>query len=190
MEIFSLRGISIFLCFCVGAQAGEPIPLTQYQKDSIVNQLNDYRRQQGASDMYLVSWDNELAGGAADQAALCKFGYSAYAGMGYGETLAVIKKPTDVDDHLMSALSVWYDEINNMEEDGSCYRCGHYKQLVFAPTYKVGCGIATCPSDEKNIVCQFRQGLIAGIPTFSKGPACSECPYYATCHDKLCKLPW
>ncbi len=88
-----------------------------------------------------VSWDNDLADIAESWAAGCVFEHS----MGdTGENLALFSwtvAPTEVVD-------AWYSEISDYDYDSnSCARgkaCGHYTQVVWRDTTRIGCAVQAC----------------------------------------------
>ncbi|XP_065353312.1 cysteine-rich secretory protein 2-like isoform X2 [Cloeon dipterum] len=83
------------------------------------------------------------------------------------------------------AVKAWYSEVSKFTYGSSSnvfHEIGHYTQLVWAKTYKVGCGLAKC-SDNKgtfyNYICNYcpagnMQGSI-NTP-YQKGSKCSACP--------------
>ncbi|XP_064611671.1 peptidase inhibitor 15-A-like [Liolophura sinensis] len=75
--------------------------------------------------------------------------------------------------------------------------CGHYTQVVWAKSTKVGCGYAKCPTLKmpsgntvKNaifVACNYQvAGNYAGLPPFTMGKKCSKCPSGTKCKDSLC----
>lgn len=122
-----------------------------------VNELlethNTYRSDVGIADL---TWDTDLEASAqawADELATnCEFKHSGGA---FGENIWAgttgAFDPKDVVDS-------WGSEIANYTyEDNSCADgkvCGHYTQIVWANSTKVGCGTITC--DGLDIwVCQY-----------------------------------
>ncbi|XP_015746646.2 glioma pathogenesis-related protein 1-like [Python bivittatus] len=74
--------------------------------------------------------------------------------------------------------------------------CGHYTQVVWAASYKVGCAIVFCPymdGKKKNnniLVCNYGPaGNYAGVRPYKEGRPCSNCPKGDTCKDNLCRNP-
>jgi pathogenesis-related protein 1 len=92
-----------------------------------------------------LSWDEGLARVALDWSAGCRFEHS----MGEtGENLAVANfdmPPADVVDAWFSEISD-YDYASNTCADGK--QCGHYTQLVWRDTTKVGCAVTECADVE------------------------------------------
>jgi hypothetical protein len=66
---------------------------------------------------------------------------------------------------------------------------GHYTQVVWADTYKVGCGFTAFRGSNgwysKLYVCNYGPGgNIIGGTMYKKGTACSQCS--STCDNGLC----
>ena len=62
---------------------------------------------------------------------------------------------------------------------------GHYTQVVWADTYKVGCGFSQYKQNDFNMglyVCNYGPGgNVIGAPLYKVGTACSDCPEGTTC---------
>ncbi|KAJ7329838.1 hypothetical protein JRQ81_016012 [Phrynocephalus forsythii] len=73
--------------------------------------------------------------------------------------------------------------------------CGHYTQVVWANSYKVGCAVVYCREvgQKKNlalVVCNYAPaGNYAGVRPYKAGSPCSECPQGDTCENNLCRSP-
>jgi uncharacterized protein YkwD len=89
-----------------------------------------------------LTWDPAIAAVAQAYAEVCVFEHS----MGdYGENLYVNTgfqaTPADV-------VTSWVSEVEFYDYDsGSCVpneMCGHYTQVVWADSLRLGCGVATC----------------------------------------------
>jgi len=105
---------------------------------------NQLRQLHGAPKL---QWDAELAGYAAKHAARCQFKHSDYP---YGENLA-IGYPSASE-----AIKAWYGENKNYsyQHPGFSHNTGHFTQLIWKSTTKVGCAIAAC--DGRNLlVCEY-----------------------------------
>jgi pathogenesis-related protein 1 len=65
-----------------------------------------------------------------------------------------------------AAVSSWASEVEYYDYDtNTCtYVCGHYTQLVWAASEKLGCGISSCPglSYGNGIVCNYSPGGNSG----------------------------
>ncbi|MGH0134120.1 UNVERIFIED_CONTAM: hypothetical protein FKN15_004132 [Acipenser sinensis] len=90
------------------------------------------------------------------------------------------------------AVQAWYDEVKDFKYGvGSTNGAvvGHYTQVVWYRSNKVGCAVAHCPGSkyEYFYVCQYcppgnDQNLLT--TPYKAGPSCDDCP--SACEDKLC----
>jgi len=134
------------------ADGGE---LNDEDKQALLDIHNDLRRetalgntgsQPGATNMVEMIWDEEIAEGAKEYANQCIFAHDT---SGFGENLyAAASSQDDVDNigKLVSGVQNWHDEHEDYTyDDGSCGAvCGHYTQVVWAESTKLGCGYAEC----------------------------------------------
>jgi len=159
----------------------EPLPLKQKQISEIVDYHIKLRSLEGAADMKLFVWSTELASMAASWAARCIKAhpspevYTEYKDINnniYGHTHARSPK---------TWIDAWYSE-----KPGNG---GHYKQVVWANSGKIGCGQHRCPNlHSVLVVCNYSPaGNYVGHSPYMKGPACSKCRNGAGwCKNKLC----
>uniref|UniRef100_G1KE85 ShKT domain-containing protein n=1 Tax=Anolis carolinensis TaxID=28377 RepID=G1KE85_ANOCA len=93
------------------------------------------------------------------------------------------------------AVQSWYDEVHDFEHGyGAIWQdavVGHYTQVVWYRSWKVGCGFARCPNKryENYYVCQYspagnRKDLL-NTP-YAAGTPCGDCPKH--CDNGLCKM--
>ncbi|XP_041114133.1 GLIPR1-like protein 1 [Polyodon spathula] len=176
--------------------------------DDCVTVHNQFRSRVNppASDMLYMTWDEALAKTARAWARTCQFSHNIYlkqAGKVHptftpvGENIWVGAPSSTFS--VSSAIGSWYNEVKDYSyTDRSCSRvCGHYTQVVWAKSYKVGCAVHICPSgiagfstnsipDSTIFVCNY--GDAGNFPThpYSAGAECSACPG-ETCGNKLCK---
>ncbi|XP_033882502.2 GLIPR1-like protein 1 [Acipenser ruthenus] len=156
--------------------------------------------------MRYMTWDEALAKTAKAWARTCQFSHNIYlkqAGKVHptftpvGENIWVGAPSSTFS--VSAAIENWYGEVKDYRySDRSCSRvCGHYTQVVWAKSYKVGCAVHICPSgitgfntnsipDPTIFVCNY--GDAGNFPThpYSTGAECSTCPG-ETCENKLCK---
>ncbi|KAL6813223.1 PR-1-like protein [Trichoderma sp. SZMC 28013] len=124
----------------------------------VVNEHNIHRANHSAPDL---AWDTTLAGYAQTIAEGCVFAHDMTQGDGhYGQNLASWGSTGDIDDlQLESArrgiTDQWYnDEIENWTFFGldnppsgsNLDAWGHFTQLVWKSSTKVGCYTAKCPA--------------------------------------------
>lgn len=86
-----------------------------------------------------LSWSSEVAAAAQAHANRCDFRHS---GNGYGENLFATSgsvTPADV-------VAAWVSEAADYDHaSNSCDgTCGHYTQVVWADSLRLGCGVAKC----------------------------------------------
>lgn len=98
------------------------------------------------------TWSNQLA------ASGCGFRHST--GSGYGENIAMFSQPTTAE----RVVGIWLEEraCYTYAPSGSqgecrtpCSSCGHYTQLVWRDTTKLGCGAATCANGNQIWTCNY-----------------------------------
>ncbi|CAI5785633.1 pathogenesis-related 1-like [Podarcis lilfordi] len=152
-----------------------------------------------AANMKRMSWDHKLAETAKGWAKRCLFQHNSD-----------IKIPGKVHPNfttageniwtgsfqifnVTSALTDWYNEVVHYNYDTRYCSdvCGHYTQMVWATTYKVGCAVVFCrqvtgfTSNAAHFICNY--GPSGNFPTwpYKRGTPCSECDE-EPCVDKLC----
>ncbi|XP_040839221.1 peptidase inhibitor 16 isoform X2 [Ochotona curzoniae] len=97
------------------------------------------------------------------------------------------------------AMEEWYQEhaYYNLSA-ATCAQgqvCGHYTQVVWAKTERIGCGTHFCEKlegvKETNIqilVCNYEPpGNVKGKRPYQEGTPCSQCPSGYRCENKLCE---
>ncbi|KAM3587373.1 uncharacterized protein V6R79_003460 [Siganus canaliculatus] len=158
-----------------------------------------------ASDMLYMTWDKGLAITARAWARRCVFEHNSYLDdaprvhptfSSVGENIWVGFPPSHFN--VQSAIKKWMDEKQhyNYDNNGCTHICGHYTQVVWAHSYKVGCAVQLCPKGVKGttfadkgviFVCDYAvAGNVVGRkPYESDGEACSRCK--ETCVDNLCR---
>uniref|UniRef100_A0A3Q3XAR1 ShKT domain-containing protein n=1 Tax=Mola mola TaxID=94237 RepID=A0A3Q3XAR1_MOLML len=88
-------------------------------------------------------------------------------------------------------IKAWHSEVShylypNVSTNGQ--PTGHYTQVVWNSSYKVGCGMALCPNSIYIYGCHYyRAGNFKGWVPYKVGPPCASCPSH--CEDKLCTNP-
>lgn len=152
-----------------------------------------------ASNMLYMTWDEGLAITARAWARRCVFEHNdrrvhpAFSSV--GENIWTGYPPSSFN--VAKAIKSWVDEKHYYDYNkNTCSDvCGHYTQVVWASSYKVGCAIQLCPNGVKKayspesaiFVCNYATaGNINGRrPYESQGEACSGCK--DTCEEKLCR---
>uniref|UniRef100_A0A8C2N8N4 GLIPR1 like 1 n=2 Tax=Capra hircus TaxID=9925 RepID=A0A8C2N8N4_CAPHI len=152
-----------------------------------------------AADMKYMSWDEALAKTAEAWAKKCKFSHNSCSSKLYechptfqyaGENLWL--GPLTIS-AAKFAIDMWYDERKFYDfNTKSCSKiCGHYTQVVWADSYKVGCAVAICPNfgspDSALFVCNYAPaGNYPNMSPYRTGTPCSMCEG-DTCENKLCR---
>ncbi|XP_054436101.1 glioma pathogenesis-related protein 1 [Pteronotus mesoamericanus] len=157
-----------------------------------------------ASDMLYMTWDPALAQVAKAWARNCKFSHNEKLKIPYrlhsnftslGEN---IWTGTVSIFSVSSAITSWYNEIQYYDfPTQKCSKvCGHYTQVIWADSYKVGCAVQHCPkvsgldfSNVAHFVCNY--GPAGNYPTwpYKKGYICSACSKKDNCVDNMCTNP-
>lgn len=99
----------------------------------------------------MMSWDPALADVAKAWAERCDFNHSNNQ---YGENLYVSTSANEGT----RAVESWASEVEDYDYDANQCRdvCGHYTQIVWRDSTKVGCGFADCD-------------VLTGVGSFSSG---------------------
>ncbi|XP_040845943.1 GLIPR1-like protein 1 [Ochotona curzoniae] len=155
-----------------------------------------------AANMKYMVWEDGLAKMARAWANKCQFKHNACLNIPYecyenyqfvGENIwlgeSKVFSPRD-------AVIAWFNESNFYDFDSiSCTKvCGHYTQVVWASSHRVGCAVKICPNLGKGstaiFVCNY--GPAGNYPNqhpYKKGTSCSQCSERERCVKKLCQIP-
>nr|XP_014589684.2 cysteine-rich secretory protein 3 isoform X1 [Equus caballus] len=172
------------------------ITKSEVQKE-IVNKHNDLRRTVSplASNMLKMQWDSKTATNAQNWANKCLLQHSkaedrAVGTMKCGENLFMSSIPNSWSD----AIQNWHDEVHDFKYGVGPKTpnavVGHYTQVVWYSSYRVGCGIAYCPKQgtlKYYYVCQYcpAGNYVNKINTpYEQGTPCARCP--GNCDNGLC----
>lgn len=163
--------------------------LTGLEQKILVDSHNTLRRGESSSDMNLMTWDPTLAVIAQNWSDACNFVHgqginsSTLNDLGIGQNIYAISSPID----LTGGVFEWFNEKSNFDYDSnSCNTgqvCGHYTQVVWAASNRLGCSYSVCPSliplNLKNaafLVCNYSPaGNYAGEKPYLKGEPCTKC---------------
>ncbi|XP_004602870.2 GLIPR1-like protein 1 [Sorex araneus] len=157
------------------------------------------RVQPPAADMKEMSWESSLAKVAHKWANKCKFEHNGclsspfacdpnHQFLGENIWLGALHIFTP-----KSAVEAWYNETQyyNYNTLQCTDVCGHYTQVVWAVSNRVGCAAALCPNlggyHTTIFVCNYAPpGNFANMPPYTKGTPCSLCETGEICGNKLC----
>ncbi|XP_054480161.1 cysteine-rich venom protein TEL1-like [Anoplopoma fimbria] len=197
-----LCALGVFAASAFGARLGGPegsftkLSTVQTNPTNIVNKHNKLRRgvQPSASNMLEMSWSSEAAVNAQKWANTCSMNHSpgsarVISTSGCGENLYMSSQ----EDSWSSAIQSWYDEVKDWRYGvGSTNGgvVGHFTQLVWYRSNKVGCGVAYCPNSAYKYfyVCQYcPPGNFQYSRPYASGPSCGDCSN--ACDSKLCTNP-
>ncbi|KAK2885281.1 hypothetical protein Q8A67_016118 [Cirrhinus molitorella] len=170
--------------------------LTEQERSTIVDMHNELRSkvQPSAAFMQKVVWDEGLRLVAELYAAKCIWDHNPEL-ENLGENLFVGTGPFNVT----KAMLNWFEEhVDYDHETDNCPEdkmCGHYTQMVWADSKKIGCAAHLCDKLENLdfekatlLVCDyFPQGNFEGQKPYESGEPCSKCPeYLPLCKDNMC----
>ncbi|XP_056155657.1 peptidase inhibitor 16-like [Lampris incognitus] len=196
--LFPLTGALIWAQLLMWALAvpGSWGSLNEEQEELIVELHNYYRGQvsPSASAMLPLKWDSNLKVVAEGYAAKCDWNHNPNL-EDTGENLFASTGPLD----LRMALEKWFLEHLHYDYDNnSCPEdemCGHYTQMVWADTHRVGCALHLCDTmegldfeDASFLVCNYYPaGNYEGEKPYVEGDMCSRCPEnMQKCENNLC----
>lgn len=161
-------------------------------QNEIINLHNAFRRavQPAASDMLEMSYSEQL--GASSQAWVEK------CDLDHGSPSTRMLNGYELGENLFDAtarfswtqvISAWHKEVERYSYPyGLNMSTGHYVQIVWNSSYKVGCGVALCPGNVYFYACHyFRAGNFMNWPPYKSGPPCASCPNH--CVNDLCTNP-
>ncbi|XP_078486440.1 GLIPR1-like protein 1 [Ciona intestinalis] len=168
-----------------------------------VNKHNELRRlvNPSASNMLMMTWDTELQALAAAHTAQCLFSHSSGLKTSVfpvvGENLRRAGNTADTDLMPNETTQLWFDEVSFYTHGtGACQagrECGHYKQVVWAETYKVGCAASVCRNvfgTDNGFIISCNYGVAGDTAStrvpYTSGTSCSACSVTDTCKNKLC----
>lgn len=130
----------------ISATTGRMIQLNNNDKNSFVNEHNSLRGKvsPAAVNMEQLAWNNALAKEAARHISQCIFAHST--NRKNGENIYVTTGSLSYE----AVVRSWYDEVKDYNYYcNSCKPgkvCGHYTQVVWDKTTKVGCAVELCPT--------------------------------------------
>ncbi|KAM9327573.1 GLIPR1-like protein 1 [Pholidichthys leucotaenia] len=155
-----------------------------------------------ASNMLYMTWDEALAVTARAWARFCVFEHNSHLKdarsmhptfTSVGENIWTAYPPSAFDTAV--AIRSWVNETNvyNYSQNICTGICGHYTQVVWADSYKVGCAVQLCPNGvhlftQKEgvvFVCNYAPAGNRGMRPYMSGAACSGCK--GSCVEKLCR---
>nr|XP_018667311.1 glioma pathogenesis-related protein 1-like [Ciona intestinalis] len=181
----------------------------------VLDKHNEFRATIGSegeepipSNMRVMTWDDGLAVTSLRYAKNCVWGHSK---LGERKTKIWNKEngenlwaaTGDLADNFdpVRPVQVWFDEYVDYDfHNHTCTpkkKCGHYTQIVWANSYKLGCAWNLCPilraegqvmEGAMYMVCQYAPGgNVLGENLYKIGERCADCGSKDTCpDDALC----
>ncbi|XP_039918332.1 glioma pathogenesis-related protein 1-like [Hirundo rustica] len=184
------------LLFCYSSDSYKPSTLPDPRDPKFIEecvQTHNLLRSKvdpPASNMLYMSWDPDLAKTAKAWAQKCVFKHNIYL-KEKGKTHPRFKY---VGENIWTgsisvftvkaALASWYHEVEyyTYNTNGCSKVCGHYTQVVWATSYKVGCAVHFCPKvtytsilNAAHFVCNYGPPGNYPVRPYKTGGACSEC---------------
>lgn len=141
--IISVISISLLPIASIAYNASEDL------KQEILETHNAFRAKHRAP---ALQWDNELANYAYRHASQCQFEHTHGP---YGENLAAGYATAE------DALTAWYNEVQHYSYSNPHFSMstGHFTQLVWKSTTKVGCALVPCNGSHgtpgQYLVCEY-----------------------------------
>ncbi|XP_064640639.1 cysteine-rich venom protein VAR11-like [Lineus longissimus] len=199
--INSMRATFLFsaLIFAVGFCNGQ---FNDAQKKEMLDKHNEGRRQQYASDMNELSWDEALETEGQRLANTCNYelgpepveGITNVGQLKYWETGA---------SNPVKAFDAWYGQHQSYDTATHSCRpgasCGSFRMVVKNDLTKLGCGVKVCNSFMSShgnnaekvthlyVVCLYDNAPWTG-PVFTAGKPCTRCPSGKHwCSNNLCQ---
>ena len=127
-------------------------------KTEVLEKINGYRRLHQAPD---VTWSDAISTGVSQPwtdhlAATNTFEHNPDS-LDYGENIAMSGPPDDVTTAVNNAIYMWYSENVNYDYDspGFSMTTGHFTQLVWANTQRIGVGVTVSGSNAVYVVMNF-----------------------------------
>ncbi|XP_076127671.1 glioma pathogenesis-related protein 1b [Alosa pseudoharengus] len=161
--------------------------------------------QPSAKNMLHMTWDEALAKSANAWAKMCRASHNPLLKQArklhpvFGQVGENIWVGLPVNKFSVEkALNAWKDERQHYTlQTNTCSKtCGHYTQLMWAKSFKVGCAVHHCTggihgfSDSPKaaiFVCNYGDGgNVGGVIPYKEGPSCADCPEGDHCESQLC----
>ncbi|KAK0413623.1 hypothetical protein QR680_006907 [Steinernema hermaphroditum] len=152
-----------------------------------------------AKNMYKMSYDCQLEKIAQSWADRCEFKHSPSSLRNAGENLYMSWPTVQNDGPALAASDSWWSELKeigvgqfspqfNFTEFLFSKGVGHYTQMAWAKTTKIGCGHAKCPNMNL-VVCNYRQtGNYLNWNIYEIGEPCKKDSDCTTFQNSRCSV--
>ncbi|XP_056015292.1 peptidase inhibitor 16-like [Ostrea edulis] len=177
-------------CLNKSAEVGSS-GVTEVEKKAIVDKHNFLRSRVNppAKNMMKMSWDNDVALVAQKWAENCELKHDGNyqrwipGRFSAGQNLLWARYKSTWNVTIYS----WYAEVYEFTYGGPIPPgVGHYTQIVWADSIKVGCGYAHCQAKGVHYyVCNYSPGGNSyNMQPYKNGTSCADCPN--RCENNLC----
>lgn len=195
------------LLFCHSSDSYDPPKLPDPRDPKFIEECvqthNRFRSgvDPPASNMLYMTWDPDLAKTAKAWAKKCLFKHNIYI----KERGKTHPRFSSVGENIWTGsasgfspkagITAWYNEVDVYTyATQKCSRvCGHYTQVVWATSYKVGCAVHFCPkvkyitiTNAALFVCNYGPPGNYPVRPYKTGGACSDCGG-DRCDNQLCR---
>ncbi|KAL4225338.1 Cysteine-rich secretory protein 2 [Mactra antiquata] len=158
---------------------------------TIVNRHNAVRAEvsPSATNMLKMSWDDEIAKIAQRWAENCEWNHDNryrrydFGRYSLGQNLAYHTGSSDWETGMQGWIGEKSDYDYQINGSPTNAVVGHYTQMVWATSHKIGCGYAQCNFGHY-FVCNYGpSGNLNGVKPYTSGTTCADCQ---TCSGGLC----
>jgi len=189
-----------------GLSEKESMEIVDYHNRLRSRVASGQTNQPPASNMLQLQWDPELAKIAQRLADQCKFMHDCpdcrqVKRFSVGQNIyQSFNTRSGLKNDWIPAIDSWFDEIKmfpptSVKKYQFSHATGHYSQMLWATTSRIGCGVTAFRSGRFNsrlYVCNYGEGgNVLRQEVYKIGRGCGECP--ASCsndYPNLCtKLP-
>jgi len=172
LNISAIIAVALFVCNSTKAS------LTDSQKKELLSLHKKAREAVHAPDMKSISWDDKLARASQEYSEECR-------GLDHSHTGPENISVATVND-VKYMFNGWMEEKDLFDESG--YRSslediyykgkdiGHYSQVVWAATTKVGCGLSYCENNrfKYTLICRYDTGNYLKKQVYALGSSSSN----------------
>ncbi|XP_041453914.1 uncharacterized protein LOC121407062 isoform X1 [Lytechinus variegatus] len=189
--------------FLTRGRVRRSVGFTRTQQHAIVELHNRFRGESipPAANMEHLIWSDSLARAAQAWSENCTWGHgpAGVVTVQYGQNVWLDKVATSGNLVGITATRGWFEESSFYDyATNGCTgeQCGHYTQLMWASSRKVGCGRHYCPrvtgaGDARAwfITCNYYPpGNYIGAKPYIAGERCTKCESgTGTCSNNLCR---
>jgi hypothetical protein len=161
--------------------------------------LGQVAGQPPAANMARLVWDSGLAQTAQSWTDQCNFMHNPNLAGNAGENIFFDAAPLSAS-ALQLGVNLWFAENSGYTfgpVSTTDLSHGHYTQVIWANTLRIGCGATFCPNlangapNSTFLVCDYAPpGNFIGQTPYISGPSCTQCPSgLGSCTSGLCVSP-